>query len=281
MTVDGVLTEYAYDSNGDIKTENVNGNQTTYAFDGFRRLSSINMSNGRVQQNYYNTENLRTGLVENGKFRGMLYSGSRVIAEYDGQDALLNRYHIGKGIVASENANGLHYFHQNGHGDVSTITNTAGQAVEKYSYSAFGELTSLGHNLDNRFLYSGEQLDPLTGDYYLRARMYRPSIGRFLAEDVYRGDGMNLYAYVSNNPLIYVDPSGWGKEGAEGEDKGNFWGTIDGLKEIPGNVLNQVKGLWSLTDAQVRDQFLSNSSAWLSMSSEEKLSFGILLDLTI
>ncbi len=143
----------------------------------------------------------------------MLYSGSRVIAEYDGQDALLNRYHTGKGIAASENANGLHYFHQNGHGDVSTITNTAGHVVEKYSYSAFGELTSLGHNLDNRFLYSGEQLDPLTGDYYLRARMYRPSIGRFLAEDVYRGDGMNLYAYVSNNPLIYIDPSGWGKEG--------------------------------------------------------------------
>ncbi len=215
MTVDGVVTEYAYDPNGDIKTESINGNQTTYAFDGFRRLSNVNMSNGSVQQNYYNTENLRTGLVENGKFRGMLYSGSRVIAEYDGQDALLNRYHTGKGIVASENANGLHYFHQNGHGDVSTITNASGQAVEKYSYSAFGELTSTNHRLDNRFLYSGEQLDPLTGDYYLRARMYRPSIGRFLAEDVYRGDGMNLYAYVSNNPLIYVDPSGWGKVGVD------------------------------------------------------------------
>ncbi len=96
----------------------------------------------------------------------MLYSDSRVIAEYDGQYALLNRYHTGKGMVA--NANGLHYFHQNSHGDVSTITNAEGHVVEKYSYSAFGELTSTNHRLDNRFLYSGEQLDPLTGDYYLR-----------------------------------------------------------------------------------------------------------------
>ena len=51
-------------------------------------------------------------------------------------------------------------------------------------------------------------LDAVTGQYYLRARFYNPVIARFLSEDTYYGDGLNLYAYCHNNPVRYVDPSG-------------------------------------------------------------------------
>ena len=47
-----------------------------------------------------------------------------------------------------------------------------------------------------------------TGQYYLRARYYNPTVGRFTQEDTYRGDGLNLYAYCENNPVLYYDPSG-------------------------------------------------------------------------
>ena len=60
----------------------------------------------------------------------------------------------------------------------------------------------------SRFLYASEQLDNTTGLYYLRARQYDTKLGRFTQEDTYLGDGRNLYVYVSNNPLKYVDPSG-------------------------------------------------------------------------
>jgi len=43
----------------------------------------------------------------------------------------------------------------------------------------------------------------------LRARYYNPVVGRFLQEDTYRGDGLNLYAYCANNPVMYYDPSGY------------------------------------------------------------------------
>jgi hypothetical protein len=43
----------------------------------------------------------------------------------------------------------------------------------------------------------------------LRARFYNPVIGRFIQEDIYRGDGLNLYAYCGNNPVVYYDPSGY------------------------------------------------------------------------
>ena len=51
-------------------------------------------------------------------------------------------------------------------------------------------------------------MDAVTGQYYLRARFYNPVIARFLSEDTYYGDGLNLYAYGHNNPVGCVDPSG-------------------------------------------------------------------------
>jgi len=64
-------------------------------------------------------------------------------------------------------------------------------------------------NVENVFKYTGEQLDSETQQYYLRARFYNPVIARFTQEDVYRGDGLNLYVYVVNNPLLWIDPSGY------------------------------------------------------------------------
>ena len=57
--------------------------------------------------------------------------------------------------------------------------------------------------------YTGQQYDSVTQQYYLRARFYNPTIGRFTQEDVYRGDGLNLYDYCDSNPVIYFDPSGF------------------------------------------------------------------------
>ena len=51
-------------------------------------------------------------------------------------------------------------------------------------------------------------LDPVTQQYYLRARFYNPVIGRFTQEDTYYGDGLKLYQYCQANPVGYVDPSG-------------------------------------------------------------------------
>ena len=105
----------------------------------------------------------------------------------------------------------------NSHGDVKQLVNAAGTIIAEYAYDAFGNLlnstgvdeagatTTISYN---DLLYASEQYDEITGIYYLRARMYSPNCGRFLEEDSYLGDGRNLYSYVGNNPLKYVDPSG-------------------------------------------------------------------------
>jgi len=84
-----------------------------------------------------------------------------------------------------------------------------GEIVNRYKYDAFGNTIEAVEKVHNRFRYAGEQFDPVTGQYYLRARFYNPVIGRFTQEDTYRGDGLNLYAYVQNNPVKYYDPSGY------------------------------------------------------------------------
>jgi len=79
-----------------------------------------------------------------------------------------------------------------------------------YAYDGFGNLRKSDGpgKHGNRILYAGQQYDGWSEQYYLRARYYNPTIGRFTQEDTYLGDGLNLYAYCANNPVTYFDPSG-------------------------------------------------------------------------
>ena len=84
------------------------------------------------------------------------------------------------------------------------------RVLNHYEYDAFGNTIRCEEQVHNRFRYTGEQYDPLTGQYYLRARYYNPVIARFTQEDTYYGDGLNLYTYCQNNPILYHDPTGHG-----------------------------------------------------------------------
>ena len=83
-----------------------------------------------------------------------------------------------------------------------------GEIRNSYQYDAFGIPLDTTEQLNNRIRYTGQQYDDVTGQYYLRARYYNPVAGRFMQEDVYQGDGLNLYAYCGNNPVVYDDPVG-------------------------------------------------------------------------
>jgi len=66
---------------------------------------------------------------------------------------------------------------------------------------------------NNSFLFTGEQFDPESHDYYLRARYYNPKSTRFMSRDNYDGIDVNpitqtYYLYASANPLTYADLSG-------------------------------------------------------------------------
>ncbi|WP_432406694.1 RHS repeat-associated core domain-containing protein [Wukongibacter sp. M2B1] len=154
----------------------------------------------------------------------------------------------GYNLIAQKNRNKeLSYYLHNRHGDVVNMVEGNGTLLNSYKYDAFGNIRESEELVPNRFKYAGEQFDNISGMYYLRGRHYKPEIGRFIQEDPYRGDGLNLYAYVANNPVNFVDPSGYWKDSVD-EGKGeisfldsiigyirkagdNFTGFVDGAKD--------------------------------------------------
>ena len=102
-------------------------------------------------------------------------------------------------------------FVQDETGSTLFLLDEAHEIRKSYRYDPFGDILQETGDVPNRLTYTGQMYDGIAGQYYLRARFYNPVFGRFLQEDVYRGDGLNLYAYCANNPVMYYDPSGYAR----------------------------------------------------------------------
>ncbi|ACD22002.1 RHS repeat-associated core domain-containing protein [Clostridium botulinum] len=100
-----------------------------------------------------------------------------------------------------------YYYSVDEQGSTAFIIDENQKVRNEYYYDAFGNVLDSREEVHNRITYTGQQFDGITQQYYLRARFYNPVVGRFTQEDVYRGDGLNLYAYCRNNPIVYYDPS--------------------------------------------------------------------------
>ena len=154
-------------------------------------------------------------------------------------------------LLKKETDNKYYYYHQNEHGDVTHLTNVDEEIENSYSYDVFGNVREQQENVENIFKYTGEQFDKETQQYYLRARFYNPVVGRFTQEDVYRGDGLNLYVYVINNPLLWIDPSGYAK--CSQDSNGNVVNSnikIDFIVTPDGTVMPTNKD-YNLVDSQI------------------------------
>ncbi len=207
---EGSLTAYRYDKNGSLISEKEGGKETAYGYDLLNRQITVSLPDGRKQENLYDGENLRAGLMENGKKTTFLFYNGEILAESDGESAPIRRYLRGQSLCGiEESGTGLrHSYHQDEQGSTAYITGQDRAVENFYQYDAFGNLLENKESIENRILYTGRQYDRETGQYYLRARYYNPVVGRFLQEDTYHGDGLNLYAYCANNPVMYYDPSG-------------------------------------------------------------------------
>jgi len=114
-----------------------------------------------------------------------------------------------------------YYYLYNAHGDVTSLIGITGTIEATYEYDAFGNITNQTGKADRNIRYAGYQYDKETELYYLNARYYDSKIARFITEDTYTGNlsdplSLNLYTYCSNEPIMYIDPTGhWQEKDSE------------------------------------------------------------------
>lgn len=195
-----------FDNNG-----NLTGDGTwTFVYDPENRLTSATKT-GIAASYLYDRFGRREQKTVGSAITKYLLDGPSVIEEYEGTNTRSARYVYAPNIdepIYMERGGNRYFYHRDGSGSVIALTGTNGIVSERYTYSPYGESANTSA-ANNPYRYTGRELDAETGLYYYRARYYSTDLGRFLQPDPigYQG-GLNLYAYVGNDPLNLTDPSG-------------------------------------------------------------------------
>ncbi|MCL6478057.1 MAG: SBBP repeat-containing protein [Peptococcaceae bacterium] len=205
---------YGYDTNGNLVSV---GEAVYYNYDYENRL--VSYTDGTETISYtYDGDGIRTGQSVSGSVYGTYeyiydYNAGlpRLLVEKDNSGKENNYIYAGR-LYSRIGTEGQVFYHHDGLGSISVISDVYGNPLNHYTYDAFGSPRSVIESVYNPIRFTGEPYDP-SGLIYLRARYYDPTTGRFLTPDNYPGIitdplSMNRYSYCSNNPILYLDPSG-------------------------------------------------------------------------
>jgi RHS repeat-associated protein len=115
------------------------------------------------------------------------------------------------GLLARTDLNGNSYYHADGNGNVTMLVDAGGNRLAEYLYDPYGNTLGMWGSLaaGNTYRFSSKEIDANSGAYYFGYRYYQPNLQRWLNRDpIQERGGIDLYDYVGNNPVSYIDPLG-------------------------------------------------------------------------
>ena len=203
----------------DVQGNLIDWNSRDFVYDYLARLIEVRSNGQSVARYSYDAGNRRVSKDTAAGHHAFFYDRDDLIDEsVNGGWARSTLY--GETLdtpVVLLSGGTVYYYLRDWRANIAVITDSSGSPVESYEYSLFGQMSILAaagnpvpqSTLGNVWTYAGRQWDAETGLMYNRNRAYSPELGRFLQRDpAGYADGMNLYAYAGNNPLLFSDPYG-------------------------------------------------------------------------
>jgi RHS repeat-associated protein len=199
-----------YDNNGNLITLSDPSGTTTYTWNSRDQLTNIS-GPGLTASFQYDGVGRRKSKTVNGTATNFLYDKRNVVQELNGTTPtanLITGLDLDEVLQRTDSA-GVRSALTDALGSIVALADPTGAIQTQYTYEPFGNTSFSGATSTNTFQYTGRENDG-TGLYYYRARFYHPGLQRFVSEDPieFEGEDVNLYAYVANDPLGFIDPLG-------------------------------------------------------------------------
>ncbi len=215
---------YAYDGQGrriqQTRLDTVPPEITSYVYYAGGNLASVILPDQTTVEMVYDALGHRVKKITDDRIVHYHYSRGELIEEVHEdpitEEIMLTLHYYPWGFTLSQNQVDTDYYYiVDQRGNTRAITDDEGLILETYDYAPFGELLSTSTLPQSRFLsgHFGCQWDETTGLYYMHARYYDATTGRFLTQDVVPGGltspiSQNRYIYCQNDPVTLIDPTG-------------------------------------------------------------------------
>ncbi len=206
---------YQYDLDGFLTQKGSSADTTSYSYSSRGELIDVNLPDGKYIEYEHDPLGRRIAKRVNGAIvEKYLWQGlTRLLAVYDGSNNLIQRFEYADGRmpVAMIQGGATYYLSYNQVGSLCLVADSSGNVVKRIEYDSFGNIIE-DTNPDFKvpFGFAGGLLDIDTGLVRFGHRDYDPEIGRWTAKDpiLFEGGDTDLYGYVLNDPINFVDPLG-------------------------------------------------------------------------
>lgn len=206
-----LLAALDYDDNGNLIAKTEGSITTDLFYDALNRLVQVDQSAQSTQSYRYDDQGRRIKKTVGSDTTNYLYNGPDLLKEYGANWGTPTASYVHGPYmddpILRATVSGTQYYHQDGLGSVVAMSDASGLTTGTRRYDAWGNVMDATGTV-MQYGYTGREPDG-TGLIYYRARYYDPAIGRFTQRDpIGLNGGMNLYAYVGNNPVNFNDPLG-------------------------------------------------------------------------